>query len=211
MALDPISLIQGRGVVISGDDIDTDRILPGRYLLCVTFDGLGEALFRDVRYREDGTLAGHPLDDTRFSGANVMVVSGANFGCGSSREHAPQSIYRAGFRAVIAESFAEIFFTNSTTLGLVCVTTSRETLHQIAELVEAEPQRVLTVDVSARELCVGDKRFSVGLPESARTALLTGYWDPIGELLENTEKVKDTATRLGYSKSRVNPGMEMTP
>lgn len=199
MALAPIHLIQGRGVVISGDDIDTDRIIPGRYLLCVTFDGLGEALFRDVRYHEDGSLAGHPLDDPRFSGATVMVVSGANFGCGSSREHAPQSIYRAGFRAVIAESFAEIFFTNSTTLGLVCVTTSRENLHHIAERIEAEPHLALIVDVSARELCIGDERFSVGLPESARTALLTGYWDPIGELLENIPSVKATATRLGYA------------
>lgn len=198
MALAPISLIQGRGVVITGDDIDTDRIIPGRYLLCVTFDGLGEALFRDVRYHEDGSLAGHPLDDPRFAGATVMVVTGANFGCGSSREHAPQSIYRAGFRAVIAESFAEIFFTNSTTLGLVCVTASAENMQRIAERIEAEPHLPLLVDVSARELCVGEERFSVGLPESARTALLSGYWDPIGELLENIPSVQATAARLGY-------------
>jgi 3-isopropylmalate/(R)-2-methylmalate dehydratase small subunit len=198
MALDPISLIKGRGVVISGDDIDTDRIIPGRYLRCLTFDGLGEALFQDVRYQQDGSLAGHPLDDQRFSGATVMVVAGANFGCGSSREHAPQSIYRAGFRAVIAESFAEIFFANSTTLGLVCVTASRKQMHHIAERIKAEPHLELILDVSDRELQVGEERFSVGLPESARTALTTGYWDPIGELLENIESVKDTAARLGY-------------
>lgn len=202
MALDPISLIKGRGVVISGDDIDTDRIIPGRYLRCVTFDGLGEALFHDARYHEDGSLAGHPLDDPRFIGATVMVVSGANFGCGSSREHAPQSIYRAGFRAVIAESFAEIFFANATTLGLVCVTTSRKNMRHIAKRIEAEPHLALIVDVSARELCVADERFSVGLPESARTALLTGYWDPIGELLENVPSVKATAARLGYAAVR---------
>lgn len=199
MALNSISLIKGRSVVISGDDIDTDRIIPGRYLRCLTFDGLGEALFRDVRYQQDGSLAGHPLDDPRFSGATVMVVSGANFGCGSSREHAPQSIYRAGFRAVIAESFAEIFFTNSTTLGLVCVTISREKMHHIAERIKAAPHLELIVDVSDHKLYVGDESFSVGLPDSARTALMTGYWDPIGELLENIQSVKATATRLGYS------------
>lgn len=199
MALDSISLIKGRSVVISGDDIDTDRIIPGRYLRCLTFDGLGEALFRDVRYQQDGSLAGHPLNDPRFSGATVMVVSGANFGCGSSREHAPQSIYRAGFRAVIAESFAEIFFTNSTTLGLVCVTISRGEMHHIAERIKAAPHLELIVDVSDHKLYVGDESFSVGLPDSARTALMTGYWDPIGELLENIQSVKATAMRLGYS------------
>ena len=198
MALDPISLIKGRGVVISGDDIDTDRIIPGRYLRCLTFDDLGEALFHDVRYQQDGSSAGHPLDDMRFSGATVMVVSGANFGCGSSREHAPQSIYRAGFRAVIAESFAEIFFANSTTLGLVCVTTSKEKMHQIAERIKEEPHLEVMVDVGDRGLYVGDERFSVGLPDSARTALMSGYWDPIGELLENIQSVKATAARLGY-------------
>ncbi len=198
MALDSISLIQGRGVVISGDDIDTDRIIPGRYLRCLTFDGLGEALFRDVRYRQDGSLAGHPLDEQRFRGATVMVVSGANFGCGSSREHAPQSIYRAGFRAIIAESFAEIFFANSTNLGLVCVTTSKEEMHLLAERITAEPHLALLIDVSNREVLVGDERFSVGLPESARTALMTGYWDPIGELLENIQSVKIIAGQLGY-------------
>lgn len=198
MALAPISLIKGRGVVISGDDIDTDRIIPGRYLRCLTFDGLGEVLFRDVRYQQDGSLAGHPLDEQRFRGATVMVVSGANFGCGSSREHAPQSIYRAGFRAVIAESFAEIFFANSTNLGLVCVTTSKEKLHLIAERIKTEPHIELLVDVRNRELCAGDEHFSAGLPESARTALMTGYWDPIGELLENIQSVKIIAARLGH-------------
>lgn len=202
MALDSISLIKGRSVVISGDDIDTDRIIPGRYLRCLTFDGLGEALFRDVRYQQDGSLAGYPLDDPRFSGATLMVVSGANFGCGSSREHAPQSIYRAGFRAIIAESFAEIFFTNSTTLGLVCVTISREKMHHIAERIKAAPHLELVVDVSDHKLYVGDESFSVGLPDSARTALMTGYWDPIGELLENIQSVKATAMRLGYSVAR---------
>lgn len=202
MALDPISLIKGRGVVISGDDIDTDRIIPGRYLRCVTFDGLGEALFHDARFNEDGSLAGHPLDDPRFAGATMMVVAGANFGCGSSREHAPQSIYRAGFRAVIAESFAEIFFANSTTLGLVCVTTSPEDMHHIVRRIEGDPLMEVVIDVSDRELCVGDERFNVGLPESARKALLTGYWDPIGELLENIPSVKATATRLGYAAVR---------
>ena len=198
MALATIGLIKGRGVVISGDDIDTDRIIPGRYLRCLTFDGLGDALFRDARYKQDGSMADHPLDDQRFSDATVMVIAGANFGCGSSREHAPQSIYRAGFRAVIAESFAEIFFANSTNLGLVCVTTSREEMCFIAERITADPHLELLVDIGNREVCVGEQRVSVGLPESARIALTTGYWDPIGELLENIQSVKIIAARLGY-------------
>ena len=116
MALDPIQQISGPAVPVPGSDIDTDRIIPARFMKCVTFDGLGDYLFYDMRHEEDGTLKEHPLNEERFQGASIFV-SGVNFGCGSSREHAPQALYRAGFRAVIAESFAEIFFGNCTTLG----------------------------------------------------------------------------------------------
>src|SRR6478735_3234953 len=130
MALAKIERVEGRGVHVPGEDIDTDRIIPARFLKCVTFDGLGEHLFKDVRFRQDGSKTGHPLDDPRFAGATVLVA-GRNFGCGSSREHAPQSIAKAGFKAMVAESFAEIFFGNCTTLGIPCVTASREDIAKI--------------------------------------------------------------------------------
>ena len=124
MALAKISSVSGRAVHVPGNDIDTDRIIPARFMKCVTFDGLGEFLFHDVRKNADGTDKPHPLNDPRFKGA-TLLLSGANFGCGSSREHAPQAIQKHGFRAVIAENFAEIFFGNCTTLGIPCATASR--------------------------------------------------------------------------------------
>lgn len=119
MPLEKIIQVTGRGVYVPGDDIDTDRIIPARFMKCVTFDGLGEFAFYDERKREDGSDKPYPLNDARFLGASILL-SGSNFGCGSSREHAPQALYRYGFRAVLAESFAEIFFGNSTTLGMPC-------------------------------------------------------------------------------------------
>jgi len=120
MALEKITSVSGKGVYVPGSDIDTDRIIPARFMKCVTFDGLGEYLFYDVRHEEDGTLKPHPLNEERFAGASILI-SGINFGCGSSREHAPQAISKGGFRAVIAQSFAEIFFGNCATLGMPCV------------------------------------------------------------------------------------------
>ena len=126
MALEKITSITGRGVVVPGNDIDTDRIIPARFMKCVTFDGLGEYLFHDVRKNADGTDKPHPLNQPRFKGATILL-SGANFGCGSSREHAPQAIQKYGFKAIVAENFAEIFFGNGTTLGVPCATASART------------------------------------------------------------------------------------
>src|SRR5690606_14986619 len=120
MALPKIVKVQGRGVYVPGDDIDTDRIIPARFMKCVTFDGLGAYAFYDARFDEQGNSKGHPLDDPRFRGATILL-SNSNFGCGSSREHAPQALSKFGIRAIIAESFAEIFFGNATTLGMPCV------------------------------------------------------------------------------------------
>src|SRR3954470_15236822 len=146
MALEKIEQVSGTGAYVPGDDIDTDQIIPARFLLCVTFDALGGQLFYDARFERDGKPKAHPLNDPRFAGAKVML-SGANFGCGSSREHAPQSIHKAGFRAVIAESFAEIFFGNSTTLGIPCVSLEREQIAEIARAVESDPKTEITVDL----------------------------------------------------------------
>lgn len=197
MALEKITSVTGRGVYVTGDDIDTDRIIPARFMKCVTFDGLGQYMFYDVRFNEDGSEKGHPLNDLRFAGASILL-SGENFGCGSSREHAPQAMYRFGIRAVIAESFAEIFFGNSTTLGMPCAEATGEQIAKMAEIIQADPSAQLTVDVENSTVTVGGETFKVVLRDSAREALLGGRWDPIAELLEADDAIRQTASRLPY-------------
>jgi len=196
MALKKIREVRGRGVPLPGDDIDTDRIIPARYLKCVTFDGLGEALFYDERFGEDGASKGHVIDDPRYAGATVLIT-GSNFGCGSSREHAPQSIARAGFEAVVAESFAEIFFGNATTLGLVCAAVSPEARRALTAAVREDPGLEIVVDVAGGRVRAGERAFEATIPPSAREPLLEGTWDPLGELLEGVGEVRAVAARLG--------------
>jgi 3-isopropylmalate/(R)-2-methylmalate dehydratase small subunit len=200
MALAKIEQVTGRGVYVPGDDIDTDRIIPARYMKCVTFDGLGEFMFYDVRFDEKGNKREHPLNDPRFAGASILI-SGNNFGCGSSREHAPQAIYRYGFRAVIAQGFAEIFFGNSTTLSMPCVCATREDIRKITDAIAADPRTEITIDLKSQEIRFGGKTVPCTLRESARKALLAGMWDPIAELLEGGEAVEETAGKLAYMKA----------
>ena len=172
-ALEPIRAVRGRAVVLPGDDIDTDRIIPARYLKCVTFDALGPQLFYDERFAEDGTPKDHPLNAPGAEGATILV-SGQNFGSGSSREHAPQSIHKAGFRALVAGSFAEIFFGNATTLGMPCVTLDPEDLGVLQAQLRAAPETIVEVDVAAREVRAGDRVFPAHLPDGAHGALIEG-------------------------------------
>jgi 3-isopropylmalate/(R)-2-methylmalate dehydratase small subunit len=197
MALAKITQITGRGVFVPGNDIDTDRIIPARFMKCVTFDGLGEFLFFDMRKNADGSDKPHPLNEPRFKGANILL-SGTNFGCGSSREHAPQAIQKYGIRAVVAERFAEIFFGNCTTLGIPCLAASREDIAKIAAAIEANPQVELVVDVAAQEIRLGGQKVKTVIREAARDALVNGRWDPIGELLEGRDAVTVAAARLPY-------------
>jgi len=197
MALAKITSFTGRAVNVPGNDIDTDRIIPARFMKCVTFDGLGEFLFNDVRKQLDGTLKAHPLNEARFKGATILL-SGANFGCGSSREHAPQAIQKYGFRAVIAEGYAEIFFGNSITLGIPCVTATREDIAKIAAAVEADPQLAVTIDVVNQEVRFGGQTVKGAIRESARDALVNGRWDAIGELIDGLPAAKTTAAKLPY-------------
>ncbi len=197
MALAKITSVSGRAVQVPGNDIDTDRIIPARFMKCVTFDGLGEFLFYDVRKNLDGTEKPHPLNEARFKGATILL-SGANFGCGSSREHAPQAISKYGFRAVIAENFAEIFFGNSTTLGIPCVTAAREDIAKIAAFVESNPQAEVVIDLVKLEARFGGHAVKIAQRESARDALINGRWDAMGELLDGIPAVKTTATTLPY-------------
>jgi len=197
MALAKITSLTGRGVFVPGADIDTDRIIPARFMKCITFDGLGEFAFYDERKKADGSDKPHPLNDPRFAGASVLI-SGSNFGCGSSREHAPQSLYRFGFRAVLAESFAEIFFGNSITLGMPCMTLSRDDLVKLAAIIEKNPQAEIAIDVQNRKVICGGETFAAGLPHSAHEALVTGRWDAIADLLEGLPDVAKTAKSLAY-------------
>jgi len=195
MALSKITQVGGTGVYVPGTDIDTDRIIPARFMKCVTFDGLGEFAFYDVRKNPDGSDKQHPLNDDRFTGASILL-SGANFGCGSSREHAPQALYRFGFRAVIAESFAEIFFGNCTTLGIPCAVATAQDIQVLAAEIERNPKLEITVDLNAGRVFFEDQDFPIVLPDTARDALTTGQWDPIAELLENKEAVARTVKAL---------------
>ncbi|MEM7737614.1 MAG: 3-isopropylmalate dehydratase small subunit [Deinococcota bacterium] len=202
MALATINHISGTGVYIPGDDIDTDRIIPARYLKCVTFDDLAEGLFADVRFDTEGVQKDHPLNEARFEKATIML-SNSNFGCGSSREHAPQAIYRSGFRAVIAESFAEIFFGNAITLGMPCIEASRADIEMIGATLEQNPATEITIDIENERVTVGDKTINVKVKPSAKQALLEGKWDPIQELLEHDDAISQTAQTLGYVSQAV--------
>lgn len=197
MALEKITEVKGTGVYVSGSDIDTDRIIPARFMKCVTFDGLGDYLFYDVRFDDQKNKKDHPLNDEKYAGSSVLI-SGINFGCGSSREHAPQAIYRAGFRAVIAQSFAEIFFGNCITLGIPCVAATAEDIDAIVAAVEADPTIEIKVDVEKCRVFYGDENCTVHIPDSARDALLSARWDPIGELLDGASDIEATAGKLDY-------------
>lgn len=200
-ALEPIRTVRGRAVVLPGHDIDTDRIIPARFLKCVTFDALGPQLFYDERFAEDGTPKAHPLNAPEAEGATILV-SGQNFGSGSSREHAPQSIHKAGFRALVAGSFAEIFFGNATTLGMPCVTLDPEDLGVLQAQLRAAPETIVEVDVAAREVRAGERAFPAHLPDGAHGALVEGRWDPLGDLLEAADDAVALADRLGYAGVR---------
>jgi len=192
--VEPLERVAGRGCVLRGDDIDTDRIIPARYLRCVTFEGLGEHAFEDDREQAKGN---HSLDDERFRGAGILIVA-HNFGCGSSREHAPQALLRAGYRAFVGGSFAEIFAGNCTALGLPCVTLSDADLAALMESVELDPQQEVVVDLAAATVTCRAGRFAADIPEGARRQLLEGSWDATGVLLEAGDAIEATARALPY-------------
>ncbi|MBX3436339.1 MAG: 3-isopropylmalate dehydratase small subunit [Planctomycetaceae bacterium] len=194
-----ITQITGTGMPLVLDDIDTDRIIPARYLRCVSFEGIGEHAFKDDRQQD----AGHPFNQPQFQGASILVV-GRNFGCGSSREHAPQSLMRWGISAIIGESFAEIFFGNCTSLGIPCVTADRPALVALGKLIEADPVLEITLDLELCEVNYADVVVPVKMVAGARDALVSGQWDFLGQLLEHTDEIRQTASQLPYV-SRATP------
>ncbi|MDJ0625950.1 MAG: 3-isopropylmalate dehydratase small subunit [Candidatus Caenarcaniphilales bacterium] len=195
MSLNKITKVQGTAVYVSGDDIDTDRIIPARFMKCVTFDGLGQYAFYDVRFDENGNSKDHPMDKAEHKEATILI-SGKNFGCGSSREHAPQSLYHWGIRAIIAESYAEIFFGNCTMLGIPCITLSKEQIEKIAVLIQKNPSLNLEIDLMTNKLFLDTESIEFQIPESSKLSLMEGRWDSLGELLDGKDAIKLTAKKL---------------
>ena len=191
------ALTTGRAIPMPGNDIDTDRIIPARYLKNVTFDGLGEAAFIDERAAERKAGRTHPFDDARYAGGSILVV-GRNFGCGSSREHAPQALQRFGIRALVGESFAEIFSGNCTVLGIPVVRAAAADVERLQALVAEQPATEVTVDLEARQVAAGTLNCAADLPEGARLALVRGTWDSTTLLLANRDRIVATAGRLPY-------------
>ncbi len=195
MPLNKITEVIGKAVPVPGADMDTDRIIPARFLKCITFDELAGTMFYDERFNADGSSKGHPIDAPQHAGA-VIILGGENFGCGSSREHAPQAIKRSGIAAVVAESFAEIFFGNSTGIGLPCVCASHDALVQAMRLTEQAPDTAWTLSLADMTLRGGELCLPVRMPEEAREALMQGRWDAVVELMNAPEAVEALAARM---------------
>jgi 3-isopropylmalate/(R)-2-methylmalate dehydratase small subunit len=197
MAIEKISQVCGAALPLRGDNIDTDRIIPARFLRSVSFEGLERHLFEDDVQQTAGAGGAHPFADPQFQKATVLVVN-RNFGCGSSREHAPQAIGRRGFCAVVGESFSEIFFGNSVALGMPCVTASGEHVAELLAAAERDPAAEFCVDLETQTVSVGGVTRPVSLPAAARESFLAGTWDATALLLDRFEEVERTARALPY-------------
>ena len=190
----PVEQVAGRALVVSGEDIDTDRIIPARFLKCVSFDALGDQVFADDRRELKGE---HPFDQERFQGASILVVNG-NFGCGSSREHAPQALMRWGIRAVVGVSFAEIFYGNCLALGIPCATASAAEVEVIQQRVMEAPHRSWSLDLEAERLTSEDQQWEISVDEGPRQMLITGRWDATSQLLSHGPEIQQLMKDLPY-------------
>jgi 3-isopropylmalate/(R)-2-methylmalate dehydratase small subunit len=193
------TVVTGPAMPLRGHDVDTDRIIPARFLRCVVFEGLGEHVFEDDRRQEQSGRGVHPFDDPRFAAARILLVN-RNFGCGSSREHAPQAIMRwgTGIQAIVGESFAEIFIGNCTALGVPCVTASERDVAALMERAEREPSLPFTLDLAAGRVTAGDLAVDVAMPDGTRHQLVEGRWDTTAELLANADAIPAVAAKLPY-------------
>ncbi len=206
-----ILTIQGRAVPVRGDDIDTDRIIPARFLRCVTFEGLGEQVFRDERFDDQGKEKAHPFNDPRYRGATILVVN-RNFGCGSSREHAPQALARWGIRAILGESFADIFAGNCAAIGIPVLTAREDLVRALQTRLESDPASLVSLDLEHLRCRVSpsdagreanrlpETEFSVFMTESHRHKFVAGTWDTLATLARNEALAEAAAQDLPYMK-----------
>ncbi|MGM0591610.1 MAG: 3-isopropylmalate dehydratase small subunit [Halobacteriota archaeon] len=192
-----VTSVSGTGLPVRGNDIDTDQIIPARYLKAITFDGLGEYAFIDQRIDDDGNEKDHPMNEAKFQGASIMVVN-ANFGCGSSREHAPQALMRWGIDGLVGESFAEIFAGNCLALGIPTVTADHETVAALQEWVDENPDGDIEIDVESETVTYGDTTIDVTVDDAQRRALVDGVWDTTALMKSNAQAVAETAKSLPY-------------
>lgn len=192
-----IKKLHGQGIPVKGNDIDTDRIIPARFMKCVTFDGLGAYAFNDERVDGNGKLKGHPFDDPRWS-RHPVLVSNANFGCGSSREHAPQALKDYGIQAIIAESFAEIFAGNCSSMGIPALTLSHTDVISLQTLLAADPDVEILIDLDDMTVKAGEASWKASMPEAFRQALRDGSWDSTAVLAAGMNEVKKVAEALPY-------------
>jgi 3-isopropylmalate/(R)-2-methylmalate dehydratase small subunit len=189
-----VKTVSGHGIPLVGNDIDTDRIIPARYLKAITFDGLGEGTFIDDRKALNGQ---HPFDQPQYQGAKVLLVN-RNFGCGSSREHAPQALAKWGIQALIGESFAEIFFGNCVAIGLPAVTADAANVKKLQELIATNPQADVTLNLETLQVQIGDFTAPITINEGTRSTFISGTWDACGQLVANTDQIRGTAAKLPY-------------
>jgi 3-isopropylmalate/(R)-2-methylmalate dehydratase small subunit len=196
-AVSPVTVlsVSGRGLPLRGHDIDTDRIMPARFLKAVSFEGLERHVFEDDRAADPS----HPFNNAKYNGASILIVN-ANFGCGSSREHAPQGLARAGIRAIVGESYSEIFQGNATMMGLPCFTADPQSIARLQAAVEADPGMTITADVASGAISAGALRIAGALPSATRDAFLSGQWNPTVMLLDQFDQVRAVAARLPYVK-----------
>ena len=197
--LRPVVSVCGRPIPLPGAEIDTDQIIPARFMTAVTFDGLGQHVFADLRFDQDENPLEHPMNDPRFQakGPRVAIVN-KNFGCGSSREHAPQALWRWGVHALVGESFADIFFNNCVSMGIPCVGASEAQVEELMAAVQADPDQDLTVSLDSMTVTFAGVEHRVEMVEGARSRLLSGNWDATGMLVDSIEKVRETAAELPY-------------
>jgi 3-isopropylmalate/(R)-2-methylmalate dehydratase small subunit len=189
----PVRHVSGRGLPLRGHDIDTDRIMPARFLVAVSFDGLEHHLFEDDRKGDPG----HAFNDPRYNGAAILVVN-TNFGCGSSREHAPQGLVRAGYRAIVGESFSDIFQGNAAMIGMPCFVASHDDVDRLQTLVAKTPDVEIAADLASGTITAGALRMTATLPPALRDGFLSGQWNPTAMLLDRFDEVRAVAARLPY-------------
>ena len=197
MQAQKIIQILGKGIVVRGNDIDTDRIIPARYLKEITFANMGKYAFFDERFDENGNAKNHPFNDEKFKGASILVVN-KNFGCGSSREHAPQSLMRSGIKAILGESFADIFSGNCRMIGLPAATLKMEDAHKLMDFIEKNPGGNIIFDLQKKEITFNQSRINFEMSKSLRESLMQGTWDSTSVLLEAKDEIKKTMERLPY-------------